>query len=188
MVRFIIEKRKLLLILLVLVTGFFSLGVPSAVVPDNSISVWFVNDDPQLVEYRKFHDVFGNDEVILLHVHDKEGIFRTETLQKLQNLSAELETQEGVHRVFSILSTDDAYDDGEGLGFRELVPDKIPTDPAVLKNIQERATSNRLFEDRMISKDGTQAMLWIQMEVTEDFDNQRDLFVNQVKASVENPI
>jgi predicted RND superfamily exporter protein len=185
MVQFLIKKRTLLVILLIAITGVLSLGLKSAVVPDNSISVWFLEDDPKLVEYRRFHEIFGNDEVILLHVQDPNGIFQPKLLRKLQALSTELEAQEGVHRVFSILSSRDVFDTDEGLQFRKLLPDKIPDDPEPLTRAQKRATDNRLFTDRLISPDGTQAMFWIQMEVTKDFDNQRDLFVGQVQASVE---
>ena len=44
-------------------------------------------------------------------------------------------------------------------------------------------TRQELIRDRLLSADGKQAMLWIQMAVTDDFDNQRDLFVGQVRAS-----
>jgi predicted RND superfamily exporter protein len=34
--------------------------------PDNSLSVWFVDDDPALVAYRDFLRTFGNDEAIVI--------------------------------------------------------------------------------------------------------------------------
>ena len=42
------------------------LGWPAAAVPtDNSLAVWFVDDDPALARYRAFLETFGNDEAVV---------------------------------------------------------------------------------------------------------------------------
>ena len=37
-----------------------------AMLPNNAINVWFLDDDPLLKEYNRFHKTFGNDEVIIV--------------------------------------------------------------------------------------------------------------------------
>lgn len=41
--------------------------------PDNSLSVWFVDDDPALVAYRDFLATFGNDEAIAIAYEAPSG-------------------------------------------------------------------------------------------------------------------
>ncbi len=41
--------------------------------PDNSLSVWFVDDDPALVAYRDFLATFGNDEAIVIAYEAPSG-------------------------------------------------------------------------------------------------------------------
>lgn len=43
------------------------LAWPAASVPtDNSLAVWFVEDDPALARYHEFLDTFGNDEAVVV--------------------------------------------------------------------------------------------------------------------------
>jgi predicted RND superfamily exporter protein len=181
----LIRYRRILLILVLLVTAALSVGVKMAAEPDNSLSVWFLEDDPQLEEYRRFHELFGNDEVILLHVTDAGGIFQPVLLRQLEKMSSALEAQEGVARVYSVLNAQAALTTPEGAKVTRLFPDGIPEDAESLRSIQELATTNELLVDRLISADATQAMLWIQMAVMEDFDNQRDRIVDGVSATID---
>ena len=98
----LIDKRRWWLIGLVLLTGLVGVGVPNAVIPDNSLRIWFLEGDPELEEYDNFHKQFGNDEVILLHVRDEKGIFQHGLLTRLKALTKALENVTGV-AVHSIL-------------------------------------------------------------------------------------
>jgi len=184
MVSNIVKYRFVLLALLVVITGVLSTGVSTAVIPDNSIRTWFLETDPQLKEYERFHKTFGNDEVILLHVQNPEGVVNREFLVDLSELSHTLEATEGVHKVISLLSAQDVFKTPEGLAFQDMEPEALPSTPELFERIQNQAVENPLLVDRLISQDGTQAMIWIQMEVMEDFDNRRDMFVDEVTEAV----
>jgi uncharacterized protein len=45
-------------------------SVKDALIVDNSLSVWFLKNDPILVQYERFRKTFGNDEVIV----DRSGL------------------------------------------------------------------------------------------------------------------
>ena len=66
--------------LLVVVAGAVSPGLETAMVPDNALTVWFLETDPKLKEYYGFQDEFGNDEVILIEVQKPDGIFTKDSL------------------------------------------------------------------------------------------------------------
>ena len=61
--------------LLVVVAGAVSPRLETAMVPDNALTVWFLETDPKLKEYYGFQDEFGNDEVILVEIQKPNGVF-----------------------------------------------------------------------------------------------------------------
>ncbi len=183
MIKRLIDNRLLLLGMLIGATCIAGLGLKTAVVPDNSIRVWFLDDDPKLVDYHQFHERFGNDEVILLHVHEPGGIVQPAVLRRLDGLVKELEAQAGVARIDSLLNAKDMVLTKTGRAFARIIRSPMIDDPKHLQHIGDMALESPLIRDRLLSADGKQAMLWIQMAVTDDFDNQRDLFVGQVRAS-----
>jgi uncharacterized protein len=80
------------------------LAWPAASVPtDNSLAVWFVQDDPALERYRSFMREFGNDEVVVLAYRAAAGITAEE--MGLQQAAGEgLLEVDGVARVLSAAS------------------------------------------------------------------------------------
>ena len=174
--------RWIALGVLVVVMAGLSVGLKTASVPDNALTVWFLETDPQLQAYNEFHETFGNDEVILLCVVEEGGVFQPEALLRLQQLVTGVEAIEGVEQIHSLFSMQDARELGEqSLVFEQVFPETIPTDSETLLSLQDRLLDNPLFVDRLISGDGRRAMLWIQMEVMEDIDVRRDAIVNEVR-------
>lgn len=170
------------LALLVVAVGAFTPGLKRAMIPDNAITVWFLDTDPQLEKYRKFHKNFGNDEVVLLQVESKAGIFNHKMLTRLSRLEKRLNRIEGVERITSLLNVQDAYDTPKGLRYAQLMPRPIPSEGAKLAAIGRRAIESKVFNSRLISPDGKRAMLWIQMRVMHDIDVRRDSIVKEIRT------
>ena len=166
--------------LLVVVAGAVSPGLMTAMVPDNALTVWFLETDPKLKEYYAFQDDFGNDEVILVEIQKPNGIFTKEALEQIKTFSERAKKIEGVDRVSSLVTLDDSFLIDGALTFERAVPDPIPDDPAVLKAIEERLVDNMLFSGRLVSPDGKRAMVWVQMGEVSEVDVRRDAIVAQV--------
>lgn len=149
-----------------------------AAVPDNALTVWFLESDPQLVAYHQFHEVFGNDEVVLVKVEDPRGVLEAEALAKIGALGDALAAIDGVQEVRSVLNVSDARLEGETLSFAEVGSNPDEATKASLR-------SSPIFKDRLISADGTQAMLWVQMQVMGDIDVRRDAIVGEIRTVVQ---
>jgi uncharacterized protein len=81
-----------------------ALAVPAGSVPtDNSLAVWFVQDDPALERYRSFLREFGNDEVVVLAYRSTAGI-TVEEMGLQRAAGAALLEVDGVARVLSAAS------------------------------------------------------------------------------------
>lgn len=68
--------------------------------PDNSLSVWFVDDDPALVAYRDFLETFGNDEAIVIAYEAASGWTPAEA-EAQRALAAQLRVMDGIAEVLS---------------------------------------------------------------------------------------
>ncbi|MBC8083162.1 MAG: hypothetical protein H7Z21_08125, partial [Hymenobacter sp.] len=85
---------RLRYLLLVLIAGGCAAlwpGVRAALVVDNSLATWFLADDPALRAYHAFQRRFGNDEVVILVVHDARSVLTPRYLAAFRALTRELE-------------------------------------------------------------------------------------------------
>ena len=74
-------------------------GVRSALRVDNSLTVWFLDDDPALRSYCDFNARFGNDEVIVIMVRDDRGLLTPDHFHQFLALTNALEARPDVDGV-----------------------------------------------------------------------------------------
>lgn len=181
----IVRLRWWLAAALLLVTGGLAVGAGPASVPDNALTVWFLESDPQLERYRSFHREFGNDEVVLIQLERPAGIFERAGLTQIQQATRAIEAIDGVRYVHSVCSVQDAISEGSGVRFDALIDDPLPADDAALKRALDRAVSHPLVRDRLVSADGKRAMLWVELEVLDDIDARRDAIVGAIRTTAD---
>ncbi len=127
------ERRNWVLALLAAVTtaAIWSAG---RVGFDNSIEVWFMQDDPEVVAYDEFYRQFQADEFVLIAL-TSENIFAPETRAVIERITRAAEQVTFVRRVHSLVTIDGA---------------EPGTDPAVLRR---RALESDLIRGTLISAD-----------------------------------
>jgi len=107
----LLKHKNLYLVLLILITVFFGVSITGLkigdkkILPglqvDNSMEVWFDQDDEDFRTYKNFLEQFTNDEfaVVALRADD---IFQLDVLRKISNLTGKLERLPYVRDVTSI--------------------------------------------------------------------------------------
>jgi predicted RND superfamily exporter protein len=171
-----------------LTVGFLITGLPSlqkAVVPNNALTVWFLESDSLLVNYKTFQRHFGNDETISLIVTDPEGIINKTRLEQIGHLTKELEKIEGVAHVFSLTNSYDLKLHGSRVSFEKPIPETLSSDNKVLEEIRSELIRSSLFVNRFIDSTAAASMIYIQMEAMENFDAHRDAIVSEVRSVAE---
>ncbi len=153
-------------------------GMERAAIPDNALTVWFLESDPNLLSYQRFQQTFGNDEVLLIHVVADDAL-AAPVLDRVAQATEVIEAVDGVNRVHSVLSVRDAWKQDGALTFGPALARPPPA------GARERLLGNPLFVDRLISADGTQLMLWVEMVATADFDARRDSIVAAVAEAAD---
>lgn len=159
LVAFIWNRRWILLgvcLGLTLVAGHYAARVGV----DNSLEIWFVEDDPALVSYHRFQDTYGNDESVVIAFHEPDGIVTERGKALLARAEAALRDVEGVAGVDSIL---DYAGDRTSKSLR--------ADP--------------LLVDRLLSRDGTSALMVVRMQALEAMDREREAILARIDRALE---
>ena len=111
------DWRRLLAALCALVT-VLAVWQAGKVGTDNSLRIWFLDDDPQLVAYRSYQERFGNDEVVVIAFTRPDGMASAAGLVLLRR--AELGegpldvAQHGVAARVELIAGLQAHHDGGG--------------------------------------------------------------------------
>jgi len=119
---------------------------------DTSTEGFLHEDDPTMLDYNAFRDQFGRDEVIIIAVKPP-NVFDFKFLKKLKALHEELE--ENVPHVDDIISLINARNT-RGKADELIVEDLLESWPETekdLSEIKERALSNTMYKNMLISED-----------------------------------
>ena len=116
-----IRFRKTLVVLWIFLVLVFSFGIARFLlsdhpVVDNSVSIWFKRNDPELVDYERYNRDFGEQEwsILLLRTSD---IYSIKFLKDLAELSERLAELEHVHKVISIANARDSLRLEDGVDY-----------------------------------------------------------------------
>lgn len=188
-VRALLDRRAWVLAVFGLALVLACLGVAHSVranggVPrDNSLEIWFLEDDPALVRYREFLAEWGNDEAIVIAVFDEEGVLREETLSLIADLSKRLEGLERVERVTSLSTVHSVRNNAAGSAEVERYY-TLPLAPGELSAVAERIREDPLYGAHLLAPDGKATVLSVQLETSRDFDRQRKEILGRVRNTL----
>ena len=165
--RFCLNNRILVLILVALttvVTGQYLRGTRF----DNAIDLWFLDDDPNIVNHRRLLSTFGSDELIVVGI-EAPDVFEPKVLEAIDRLSSAIEQAPHVEKVFSLTTIESIEGDGEVLEIDKLV--RLPLEAAELTRLREKTLSNDLYVGNVVSEDGDFAAIIARLpHHADDFD------------------
>lgn len=127
--------------------------------PDNSVAVWFVEDDPALAEYRAFVSEFGNDEVVAIAYRAPGDALAAEEMALQARAAEAVAAVDGIDRVLSPAGM------AAGTG----------TGPEARAHLRRAG---------VLSRDGRSAVLLARMEARDDVDHVRDRVLEEVRGAV----
>jgi predicted RND superfamily exporter protein len=171
--------RFFLLVLSIIICVLLGNSVKSALTVDNSLSVWFLKDDPMLVQYERFRETFGNDEVIICVVHDATGLLSDSHREKFRNVTVALNALPDVASVFGPGSIKILKRSGIRFDEKELMDGTINQG-----QICSTLDSLSLLKAQLFSSDYHTARFIIYPKVTPDFDINREAILRSIKQVV----
>jgi predicted RND superfamily exporter protein len=170
-------RHRTVVILLALALTVVLAVYASRLSVDNSLEVWFVEDDPALASYQAFLDEFGNDEVVVIAIHGPNEVFAPDRLERLVRMTGSLEEIDGIARVHSLANT------GILLGGDE--PRVVPAvDLPVAGDDLLRARAVVAIEglaSRLVGNDGATLVVFAWMDATPDIDIERPRILQNIR-------
>jgi predicted RND superfamily exporter protein len=151
---------------------------------DNAVEVWFVDGDPALKAYREFQRTFGNDEVVALAVVDEQGMWRASPLNTLNRLTTALEGVDGVAQVHGLPRARLINSALGSFEVRTAMTPKKALNKAEIAALKKDVEADPLLKGRLVLAGGTVAMLYAQMEVTDNFDARRPEVLDAIREAV----
>ncbi|KPA14014.1 RND transporter [Candidatus Magnetomorum sp. HK-1] len=179
----LIEKRFYLLIGLTILTIFLSFYLQNIKI-DNSLEVWFLKDDPALVNYNEFKDIYGNDEVIIAWIKPEIDPYQKDFVRKIYNISEQMEAFELINRVVSISKAPYIASKDMDLIVEDMV-NKSPDSAFSPKKLKEKLLSNPLWEKLIFNEDKSAVLMLIEPVVGKDMDAERPQIIDFVEKSLQ---
>lgn len=186
--RFLVRRRAPLFYGLVALILAGALFIPRIVI-DNSIELWFLEDDPALVSYNGFKSLYGNDEVVVAAVDSGRpgGVFEPAFLNRLREATLAMEKNPLVRRAVSIGkspwigltgSTDEAT----------LVVEDMMTGPvstaAEADAVRARFRDSRLPAEILADRTLRHAIVMVEPVASKEMDQHRPAILAHVRGSL----
>lgn len=162
---------------------------------DNSVAIWFLEDDPELEAYRNYNREFGEKEWTYVWLRGDLSVYTPAFLRDLRLLRDEVESLEDVAQVLSLTDArgigPGPGPDGEPVfqGFLQAGPNQLPTEEKVAL-LQERIRGTPRFDGRLVARDDERfTMLAIQnanrIDVAEPYRRRLIDAVREAVSSVD---
>ena len=172
-------KIRYYLLLLTFVAGVYLWpGAQSALVVDNSLTTWFLEDDPALTAYHNFQERFGNDEVVIVMVKDGRTLLTPAYFRAFIDLTNALETIPEVERVIGPGNTSIPTRELFEITLAPLLT--VDTNPGDVRNV---LAGQPTLREQLFSRDYKTARFLIVLRALPDFDRRRGKILDRIRAT-----
>jgi uncharacterized protein len=178
--RLIVQRPRLILTLLVLLTVFFAFFARHIRI-DSSVESLLPQNDTESQYYGEIRELFGSDEVGVIGLI-ADDIYAAQTLEKLQRLTREIEQVEGVDEVLSLANALDPVVDV--VEPPPLLP-SLPLTPAAVDELKKTVADRPIYLKNLVSPDGRAAAINIFFAAMDDQEFMRRGIDGQIQAIVD---
>ena len=143
---------------------------------NNSVRIWFVEDDPNLVAFDQFQEIFGGEEFIVLGLAADDTVFTPEHLSVIRDIGEDLKNIDGIRRVVSITHSVDVWGAPGEILISPLM-ETVPKTTGEIEALRTQIYSNPLYAGTIVSEDGTTALIIAHLADMTAVDTKRDVIV-----------
>lgn len=127
---------------------------------DFSYRAWYSEDDPLLQQFDEFERMFGNDDSVIIAV-EKDNLYNKTSLGIIFDLTDKMWKIPGIVRVDSLTNHYYVHSKNDDITVAPLLTeeDRQNITEDLIKDIEQKAHSNKLIDNFLISKDKKIAVL-----------------------------
>ncbi len=156
-----VTRHPIVVILIVLgLTGAAGYQMVTGSRMETDLDKYMPADHPAFVYSDKAEDWFNIRDGIVIAIEHPDGIYNPDTLQKVKDLSRELQKDPDIHKddVTSLYTADNIVGSDVGMDVRRFYK-RVPKTPKKLERLSEQVRTNDMVRGRMVSEDETVAMV-----------------------------
>ena len=146
---------------------------------DNSLSIWFLEDDPSYKAYIDFQENFGSDEIFVAMFPVENAIGETETRQ-LRQLHDSIEALPYVKTSFSLAKAKYPIYANNKVSFDSLYNPR--RSEKGLKNLFKKLPN---ITSQLVTNDYKNQFFYIQLNPTPSIEEKRQYIANEIRAVIE---
>ncbi|SMM98435.1 Probable integral membrane protein [uncultured Candidatus Thioglobus sp.] len=169
---FLLEKSSYVLVLLVLVVGFFIAQIPNFQLDASSDSLVLEGDD-NLRYYQSIQKNYGTDNFLIVSYQVKDDLLAPDQLKHLARLKADLQAIGEVKSTLTILDVPLFQSPPLSLSDLSSKSISISNGNADLKLAHKELSSSPLYSDNLVSKDGKTSAILITLNSNQEFTQRR---------------
>ena len=183
----LLGHSRLILLVILAVTGFFIYAMYSNTRMETDLDKYMPQKHPAFVYSNQAEELFGIKDGIIFAIENKDGIYNEGTLQKIKDLTKELQKMDGIEKsdVTSLYTADNIVGSEYGMEVNTFYS-RVPKTESKLQQLRDDVRSNNMVYGRLVSTDETSTIIIAEIDdyvFTEDFYNQ----VLEMAESYEGP-
>ncbi|MFS4483409.1 efflux RND transporter permease subunit [Hyunsoonleella sp. 2307UL5-6] len=178
-VQFTIKFRIAIIVVfavLVAVAGHQTLNKLSV---DNSLSIWFLEDDPSYKAYIDFQENFGSDEIFIAMLPVENAIGEAD-VNRLQQLHKDIETLPYVKTTFSLAKAKYPIYANDKINFDDLYNPKRSE-----KGLKSLFSKLPNITSQLVTKDYKHQFFYIQMKPTPTIEEKRQDIAVEIRTIID---
>jgi hypothetical protein len=164
-------------------------GLPyfkKALIPNNELSLWFVENDPTLKAYQDFCDRYGNDRSIMILAYDPKGIFQHTRIQQIKKITQQVVEIEGIKNVHSLTNIKDLFrvrvNDTLRIRYESPFLNKNTENSDTMNQLRDQVMASSTFVGQAINAEGNSTIILIQLDPFDEIDSRRGIMIDEIES------
>lgn len=175
----IIRFRLLIIIGIVILTAISAYQTTNKLSVDNSLSIWFLEDNPSYKAYINYQEEFGSDEIFVTML-PVENAIDSSTVFRLKELHKSIDSLWYVNTSFSLAKAQYPIYANQKITFDDLYNPK--RSERGLKNLFKKLPN---ITEQLVTSDYKNLFLYIQLKPTPTIEVKREVIASEIRSVIE---
>ncbi|MDC1448477.1 MMPL family transporter [Flavobacteriaceae bacterium] len=175
---FVIQFRWLLIVLGVLIVGISGLQTLKKLSIDNSLGIWFLEEDPSYKAYIEYQETYGSDEIFIVMLPVSNAL-EQKNVDLLRALNNSLDSMPFVQTAYSLAKAKYPVIVGKKVSFRPLYEEKRSE-----KSIKKLWGDMPEVMSQLVSKDFKNLFLYVQLRPTPSIEKDRKDIAQEIETVI----
>ena len=173
-----IQFRWLLIVLGVLIVGISGLQTLKKLSIDNSLGIWFLEEDPSYKAYIEYQETYGSDEIFIVMLPVSNAL-EQKNVDLLRALNNSLDSMPFVQTAYSLAKAKYPVIAGKKVSFRPLYEEKRSE-----KSIKKLWGDMPELMSQLVSKDFKNLLLYVQLRPTPSIEKDRKDIAQEIETVI----